>query len=137
MDVTLGVRPGKTTVQTPSSAFSSGQAYLGITGGSMIPEVAQEMELDEDQQGVLVVEVQADSPADEAGIRESDKTFELDGQEMMIGGDVITAINNTRVDGIQALRLELSNYAPGDTVTLSIIRDGESIKIEVTLGERP
>ncbi|PKO06263.1 MAG: hypothetical protein CVU41_07460 [Chloroflexi bacterium HGW-Chloroflexi-3] len=137
VDVTLGVRPGKTTVQTPSSAFSSGQAYLGITGGSLIPEVAQEMDLDEDQQGVLVVEVQADSPADEAGIRGSDKTFELDGQEIMIGGDVITAINNTRVDGIQALRLELSNYNPGDTVTLSIIRGGKSLKIEVTLGERP
>jgi S1-C subfamily serine protease len=137
VDVTLGVRPGKTTVQTPSSAFSSGQAYLGITGGSLIPEVALEMDLDEDQQGVLVVEVQADSPADEAGIRGSDKTFELDGQKIMIGGDVITAINNTRVDGIQALRLELSNYSPGDTVTLSIIREGRSMKIEVTLGERP
>jgi S1-C subfamily serine protease len=137
VDVTLGVRPGKTTVQTPSSAFSSGQAYLGITGGSLIPEVALEMDLDEGQQGVLVVEVQADSPADEAGIRGSDKTFELDGQKIMIGGDVITAINNTRVDGIQALRLELSNYSPGDTVTLSIIRAGRSMKIEVTLGERP
>ena len=55
----------------------------------------------------------------------------------MIGGDVITDINDTRVDRIQALRLELSNYSPGDTVTLSILRDGKSLKIEVTLGERP
>ena len=137
VDVTLGVRPGKTTVQTPSSAFASGQAYLGITGGSLIPEVAQEMNLDENQQGVLVVEVQADSPADDAGIRGSDKAFELNGQEIKIGGDVITAIDNTRVDGIQALRLELAKYQPGDVVTLSILRDGKTLKIEVTLGERP
>lgn len=137
LSVTLGVRPGKETVQTPSSAFASGQAFLGITGGSLIPEVAQEMDLDEDQQGVLVVEIQKDSPADKAGIRGSDKTFELNGQEIMIGGDVITAIENTRVDGIQALRMELSKYEPGDVVTLSILRDGKSIKLEVTLGQAP
>lgn len=136
VDVTLGVRPGKTTVQTPSSAFASGQAFLGITGGSLIPEVAKEMGLDEDQQGVLVVEVQVDSPADQAGVRGSDETFELDGQEIKIGGDVITAIDNTRVDGIQALRMELAKYEPGEVVTLSILRNGESIKLEVTLGER-
>lgn len=137
VDVTLGVRPGQATVQTPSSAFASGQAFLGITGGSLIPEVAQEMNLDEDQQGVLVVEVQIDSPADDAGIRGSDLSFEMDGQEIKIGGDVITAIDNTRIDGIQALRMELAKYEPGDVVTLTIIRDGETIKLEVTLGERP
>lgn len=137
LDVTLGVRPGKEVVQTPSSAFASGQAFLGITGGSLIPEVAQEMDLDLDQQGVLVVETQKDSPADEAGIRGSNKTFELNGQEIMIGGDVITAIDNTRVDGIQALRMELSKYEPGDVVTMSILRDGKSIKLEVTLGQIP
>jgi S1-C subfamily serine protease len=137
VDVTLGVRPGKTTVQTPSSAFSSGQAFLGVTGGSLVPDVAAQMDLDEDQQGVLVVEVQPGSPADDAGILGSDSTFVLNGQEIQIGGDVITAVDNTRIDGIQALRLELSKYSPGDTVILSIIRDGKSIKVEVTLGERP
>ena len=136
VDLTLGVRPGKTTVQTPSSAFASGQAYLGITGGSLVPEIAVEMNLDEDQQGVLVVEVESGSPADDAGLIGSDQVFEFDGQELKIGGDVITAIENTRVDGIQALRLELSKYEPGDVVTLSIIRDGKQIKIKVTLGER-
>ncbi|MDO9087627.1 MAG: trypsin-like peptidase domain-containing protein [Anaerolineaceae bacterium] len=137
VDVTLGVRPGKTTVQTPSSAFASGQAYLGVTGGSLVAEIAEQMDLDQDQQGVLVVEVQAGSPADEAGIRGSDRVFELDGQEIMIGGDVITAIDNIGVDGIQALRMELSKYNPGDVVTLSILRNGNALQIEVTLGERP
>ena len=136
VDLTLGVRPGETTVQTPSSAFSSGQAYLGITGGSLVEYFAGEMGLEKDQQGVLVVEVEAGSPADDAGIRGSEETIEYNGQEMKIGGDVITAIDNTRVDGIQALRLELSKYEPGDVVTLSVIRDGKQIKVEVTLGER-
>ncbi|HSM25358.1 MAG TPA: PDZ domain-containing protein, partial [Anaerolineaceae bacterium] len=83
------------------------------------------------------VEVQSASPADEAGIRASERVIELNGQEIKIGGDVITAINNTRIDGIQALRLVLSNYEPGDVVKLSVIRDNETIIIEVTLGDRP
>lgn len=136
VDLTLGVRPGNTTVQTPSSAFSSGQAYLGITGGSLVEYFAGEMGLEKDQQGVLVVEVEAGSPADNAGIRGSEETIEYNGQEMKIGGDVITAIDNTRVDGIQALRMELTKYEPGDVVTLTILRDGNELKVEVTLGER-
>lgn len=136
VDLTLGVRPGNTTAQTPSSAFASGQAYLGITGGSLVPEIAEEMDLRANQQGVLVVEVEAGSPADEAGIRGSDKTIELNGQEIKIGGDVIIAIDRTRVNGIQALRMQLQKYEPGDVVTLTILRDGEEIQLEVTLGER-
>ena len=74
--------------------------------------------------------------ADEAGLEGSDQSFELNGQQIKIGGDVITAIDNTRVDGIQALRVELGKYAPGDVVTLSIIRDGKAMKLEVTLGSQ-
>ena len=137
--VTLGARPSETVdnTQPPTSAFVSGQAYLGITGGSLIPEVAEAMGLDRDQEGVLIVEIATDSPADEAGLRSSDETFTLDGQEMMIGGDVIIRINRTNMDGIQSLREELSNYAPGDEVTLTILRDGEQMEIVVTLAERP
>jgi serine protease Do len=136
VDVTLGERPSSSTVQTNSSAFSSGRAFLGITGGSLVPEVNKEMGLDENQQGVLIVEVQNGSPADDAGLRGSDSTFDLNGQEIKIGGDVITAIDNTRVDGIQALRVELGKYEPGDVVTLSILRDGKAMKLEVTLGSQ-
>jgi S1-C subfamily serine protease len=40
------------------------------------------------------------------------------------------------VNGIQALRMQLQKYEPGDVVTLTILRDGEEIQLEVTLGER-
>ncbi len=137
--VTLGARPTETVdnTQPPTSAFVSGQAYLGITGGSLVPEVAEAMGLDSDQEGVLIVEIATDSPADEAGLRSSDETFTLDGQEMMIGGDVIIRINRTNMDGIQSLREELAKYSPGDEVTLTILRDGEQMEIVVTLAERP
>jgi 2-alkenal reductase len=137
--VTLGARPTETVdnTQPPTSAFVSGQAYLGITGGSLVPEVAEAMGLDSDQEGVLIVEIATDSPADEANLRTSDETFTLDGQEMKIGGDVITRINQTSIDGIQSLREELAKYAPGDEVTLTILRDGKQMEVVVTLSERP
>jgi S1-C subfamily serine protease len=140
VDVTLQARPNSETVdntEPPTSAFVSGQAYLGITGGSLVPEVAQAMGLDSDQEGVLVVGVASDSPAEEANLRGSSEPFTLNGQEMKIGGDVIIKIDRTKIDGIQTLREQLAEYEPGDEITLTILRDGEQIEVMVTLSERP
>lgn len=139
ISVTLGARPTETVdnTQPPTSAFVSGQAYLGITGGSLVPEVADAMGLESNQEGVLIVDVATDSPADKAGLRSSEESFTLNGQEMKIGGDVITRINQTNINGIQSLREELAKYEPGDEVTLSILRNGEKMEIIVTLEKRP
>ena len=53
------------------------------------------------------------------------------------GGDVITAVDDTEIDGIEALRQTLQNYEPGDEVTLSIIRDQKTITVDVTLSSHP
>lgn len=134
---TLEARPASNQPQPPTSAFASGSAYLGITGGSLVPEIAKAMNLDSNQSGVLVVAIAKDSPASEAGLQGSTETITINGQEIKIGGDVITKINDTSVDGIQSLRQELSKYAPGDKVTLTILRDGKEITVEVTLAEKP
>jgi S1-C subfamily serine protease len=64
----------------------------------------------------------ADSPAAEAGL-EAD--------------DIITAIDGQAIDREHPLDLVLLTHAPGDTVTLTVLRDGASQSIEVTLGTRP
>ncbi len=135
--VTLEARPVSSQPQPPTSAFASGSAYLGITGGSLVPEIADAMNLDSNQAGVLVVEIALDSPASDAGLKGSSETITINGQEIKIGGDVITMINDARVDGIQSLREELSNFTPGDKVTLTILRDGKEMTVEVTLSEKP
>lgn len=52
-------------------------------------------------------------------------------------GDIITALAGTRLDGNNSLRQLLLQHKPGDTVSLSFLRDGREQTIEVTLGERP
>jgi S1-C subfamily serine protease len=41
------------------------------------------------------------------------------------------------LDGAHPLDMLMSQHAPGDTVTLDVLRDGQSIKVQVTLGTRP
>jgi S1-C subfamily serine protease len=52
-------------------------------------------------------------------------------------GDVITKINNTRISSTNDFIATISSYKPGDTVTLTVRRDGTTKQIHVTLGDRP
>lgn len=138
LEVTLEARPSVTgEPQPPTSAFVSGSAYLGISGGSLVPRIAEAMDLSTDQEGVLVVEVAANSPAEESGLQGSTESITIAGQDIKIGGDVIIKIDDTAISGIQDLRQTLNGYAPGDEVTLTILRNGEEMTLQVTLAERP
>ncbi len=146
LSVTLGSRPTTTTTepqtvveqgQEPEQQPATNQAYLGISGGTLIPEVAEVMGLDTNQSGVLVVDIAQNSPAEEAGLLGSNDVATIRNQEIQIGGDVIIALDNQKIDSIQTLRSTLSNYQPGDQISLTIIRDTEIIQVELTLAEKP
>jgi S1-C subfamily serine protease len=113
------------------------RAWLGIRGMPMIPAIAQAMGLDNNQDGVLVIDVEAGSPADEAGLQGSLERTSIEGQSMMIGGDVIVALNGESIGSMEDLLAQLQQAEPGQTVTLTILRDGETMDLPVTLGERP
>jgi 2-alkenal reductase len=114
-------------------------AWLGISGGTLTPEVAEFMKLPEDTQGALVIAVTQDGPADKAGLVGSDKTLTVAGQEYQLGGDVITAINSQPIESMDDLISYLiQETRPGDTVELQVIRpDGQQETVSVTLGVRP
>ena len=83
--------------------------------------------------GVLVVQVVADSPADEAELRGSYKPMTIDGEEILVGGDVITAFDGETVTSIEDLQDFLSSAQPDDNVKLTILRDGKKETVRVRL----
>jgi S1-C subfamily serine protease len=132
--LTLAARPGQETQQ--AAALDDG-AWLGLQAINVTPEIAELMELEAVTTGVLVQQVSAGSPADEAGVRGSFMPVEIDGVEVMIGGDIITAVGDAEINSVQSLTQALRPLAAGDEVVLTLLRDGERIELTVTLGERP
>jgi S1-C subfamily serine protease len=113
-------------------------AWLGITGTTMIPDIAREMELDPNQHGALVLEVVTDGPADAGGVRGSDRQISIDGLDVRVGGDIIVGFDGRPVESFDDLVAYLARYTEaGQSVTLTVLRDGEEKELEVTLGSRP
>ncbi len=112
--------------------------YFGIEGGTLSSQMAQAMGLNPQQQGVLVVSVAPGSPAANAGLQGGNQTANIQGQQVQIGGDVITAINGQSVNSMDQLIAYLSNNTKvGDQVTLSILRNGQQQQVQLTVGSRP
>jgi len=100
------------------------------------PEIAKAMNLPSDQKGVLIEQVQQGSPADKAGLRGSYKPVTIDGQQVLVGGDIIVALNSEPISRIEELQSFIQKHAPGDEVTLKLLRDRETVEVKVTLGKR-
>lgn len=79
--------------------------------------------------GVLIQEVMPGSAAEKAGLRGTS----LDARGNVIPGDIIVAVNGEPVQDLDDLRAEIGKYRVGETVTLTIIRDGQEMDVEVTL----
>ena len=69
--------------------------------------------------GVVVFSVNEGSPADEAGIQQY---------------DIITAINGTSITSYEMLNSEKNKYEPGETITVTVYRNGQTGNLQVTLG---
>ncbi len=112
-------------------------AWLGISGTDVTPDIAKAMELDESQRGTLVIEVTQDGPADEAGLQGGARVIKTDNGNVAVGGDVIIALDDTRIQSMDDLIAALGHCTAGQEVTLTILRDGIEKQIDVTLGARP
>jgi serine protease Do len=112
--------------------------YLGISGMDLTPDLAKAMNLSADQTGALVVSVTAGGPADKAGLQGSDQETQINGVSVPVGGDVIVAIDGQPVRQFNDMLSYLArNTEVGQTVTLTVLRDGKEMTVDVTLGARP
>jgi 2-alkenal reductase len=112
--------------------------YIGISGDTITPEIAAAMNLDSTR-GVLVVEVRPNSPASRANLRGGNQEFTNRNRSLtMIGGDVVIAIEDETVNDFEDLISFLGRRGVvGETVTVTVIRQGQEMQVELTLEARP
>jgi S1-C subfamily serine protease len=113
---------------TTMLTLTSANAKVFRDGGMQVPVEA----------GLLVSEVTPGSPADKAGIRGGDRAVRVGRYQLLLGGDIITAINGKPVGDFQELTVYLETQTKvGDSVQVTIIRDGQEQTLALTLGEQP
>src|SRR5829696_6624013 len=113
--------------------------WVGVAGIDITPEIALALGLEE-ARGLLVVDITPGSPADKSGIRGGDMPItNITGfEELRLGGDIIMNVDDQRVNKTDDLLSYIeTNKQVGDTVTMTIQRDGKLIEIDLVLGSRP
>jgi len=111
-------------------------AFLGISGGTITPELAKALNLPVEQ-GVIVQQVVKDGPADKAGLEAGTTSATINGQEVRLGGDIVTEANGKPVNGMEELVEVIQDSQPGDKLELKILRGGDEKTATVTLGTQP
>jgi len=97
------------------------RGFLGIALQPLSEDLAKAFKI-ENNAGVLVAEVTSKSPAEKAGI---------------LAGDVVVEVNGKKVEGPRELQMMVAGIAPGTTVPVKLVRDGQEKMVKVELAERP
>ena len=97
------------------------RGFLGVSLGPVTDDMADSLGLPANR-GEIVQSVEPDSAADAAGLE---------------AGDIITAINGEDVTSEQTVIFLIANLQPGETVPVEVLRNGETVTVNATLGKRP
>jgi len=111
-------------------------AYLGASVQPVIPELARALGL-KIEKGAMVIEVTPGGPADQAGLKGGNRQFQVGNFSLIVGGDVITQIDQLEIKDADGLIKHLRERKPGETINLTVLRDGKLREIKVALKERP
>jgi len=111
------------------------EAYLGVQTLSVGGWLSQALDLPV-QEGLLIEQVTQGGPAAAAGLHGGDRVALAGMQRIMIGGDVIVAIDGQTIANQSDLNLVLNRKRPGNTVKVTVYRGGKKLDLPVKLGER-
>ena len=107
---------------------------LGILPLPIGPELADQLGLAADS-GLLIIQVVPGSGADRAGLRAGNQRAFLGNVPIMVGGDLIVAVDGQPAQDSQELSHIMQKHRAGDTVTVTIYRGKKKLDVRVTLGE--
>jgi serine protease Do len=112
--------------------------WLGINGTDLTLDLATAMKLKASQRGALVTDIEPNGPAEKAGLRGSTTQAIVSGEPALIGGDVITAIDGHSISSYGDLTSYVfDNSQVGQTVTLTVLRQGSEKNVKLILGVLP
>lgn len=111
--------------------------WLGFLGYDISSGLARALELPVDD-GILVAQLYRNGPAAQGGLRGAQREVVVGNQQLLVGGDIVTGIDDQSIGDWQELSeyLELSTRV-GDEVTLQIYRDGEPMSLTLIVAEQP
>jgi S1-C subfamily serine protease len=111
--------------------------WLGVAGTDMNYWIAQATNTTETY-GWLITQVTSGGPADKAGLRGGTTQTEVEGSYITTGGDIIIAINGTRITNGDDLSTYLEEKTlPNETINITIVRNDQIMTLAVILGTRP
>jgi S1-C subfamily serine protease len=133
--------PSNTILREIGSLVTTGSytqhPSLGASGTDMTYEIAEATGANVTY-GWLIASVTSGGPADKAGLKGGTQQIVVAGASVTIGGDVLTAINGTRITNLDDLSTYLEeNTLPGQTINVTIVRSNQTMTLTVELGTRP
>ena len=121
----IPINEAKGVVESAKASGTVSRPYIGVKYNSLTSEIAKQLNISITKGAYISTDpgsVVSGSPADKAGLR---------------GGDVITKVNNTELSSSTSLTSAVGRLKVGESVTLTVIRDGKTQQIKVTLAEAP
>lgn len=112
------------------------RGWLDITMVQLDPSIVQHADLPVSS-GLLVSQVRSGGKAEKSGLRGGTRRVQYGSSIIYLGGDVIVSVNGEQVSEYADLYSALVETHPGDTVPVTVVRDGETMTLQIELVERP
>ena len=112
--------------------------WIGISGMNLSKNHKKALQIEENMDGVMIVDVMIGGPAEKSDLKGYQETISDNYNSYPSGGDIILSINEIPISSMNELSSVLfENHSSGETISLSILRDLEKIKVDLELEPRP